>query len=121
MKIKFYSISDGQTIKYETDAIDYNEDMYLFLDKSLPNTTLYLEKLNNDSLLFKRYGDTQMEIVFSKHNKSMGTYKNSMGLDFEFEAYTNDLIIYKDKISIDYEFYFDNIHQGNFKIYILIK
>ncbi|MGM9971642.1 MAG: DUF1934 family protein [Anaeroplasmataceae bacterium] len=121
MKIKFYSITEGQTVKFNTETIQEIEGIYIFKDESLENTTLHIEKLNNNKLLFKRYGDTNMEVIYSKNEKTNGIYNNSMGLEFEFYVYTNDMYIMNEKIFVDYDLYLDNIFQGNFKIYVLIN
>lgn len=120
MKIKFISISDGQTVKFESQVLNYTDNSYEIIDKSLEDTNLCINILEN-KISFKRYGKTNMSISYILNEKSNGTYENDMGLFFNFDVFTKKLMISKEKIIIHYDFYIDNIFQGEFKIYILIN
>ena len=119
MIISFYSIdSNDNEIKFES-AATLIDNTYIFDDKSLENTIINLIVLN-DKIIFKRMGNVDMNLELEKNKKTQGNYKNSNGLDFDFECLCDDLAFDGKNISLGYSLMLDNNAISYHKILITI-
>ncbi len=120
MKAHFRSLDSDNKIDFVSDA-RYEDNKYIFKDKSLENTNLSIEIIENTKLRLKRFGQTNMEITFILGQKTKGTYNNDMGLFFDFEVFSHNLTIKEKNIYFKYDYYMDDIIQSTHKIWIIIK
>ncbi len=105
MKVHFYSKALDHELDFYSNAIKEN-DFIKFKDESLVNTEISLKK-ENESLVFKRTGDTFMDVIFKKGQKNIGKYKSTNGLEFDFEVDTKYLYFEDEKIEFAYYLYID--------------
>lgn len=120
MKVHFYSISETQKTSYKGD-FSFEDGCIVFVDQSTQNTMQSIKIINNQKILLKRTGSTNQKILFDSNKKTIGTYSDELGFDFEFIVDTKNIELTDDKIYIEYDLLIDNINQGTFKIYLLIK
>lgn len=118
MILTFHSVdSNDNKIIYKTEYKKEN-NVIIFKDKSMENTEIHLI-VDNDSIIFQRIGDNEMNLMLMYNQKTTGYYKNNMGLEFEFEAYTISLTITTKKISIEYTMFLEDNPISTHKIWIL--
>lgn len=119
MKITFHSInSENNKICFTSDGY-YENDVLVFEDKSISNTKIYLN-ISSSFIEFQRKGEIEMYLKIIKNQKTAGYYKNSIGLDFEFEVNTKEVIIKNNKILLEYSLILDNEEISTHKILILL-
>ena len=92
MKISFLSIDNEKNrIFFSSEAVKSNDEL-AFVDGTTPNTTIHLITIDNKLKLI-RDGSVKMEMIFIDKEKTKGTYRNEMGLEFEFDIFCHELII----------------------------
>lgn len=116
MNIHFYSKSDDYEIEFFTNANE-EEGFIVFKDESLDNSFIKMKILPQE-LLFDRFGDVSMKISFIEGLKTSGKYKNSMGLEFDFEAFTRKLKIESNIIELSYDLLIDGSHNNSCDIIV---
>ena len=104
MKIHFYSIQDGESIDFISDASFFN-NTYIFQDKTADNITAKCKLCSDNKIEFVREGFVSTFIVFELGKRTKAKYKDEMGLAFDFMVYTKRLEITEKKISIEYDYY----------------
>ena len=118
MILTFHSIdSNDNKIIFNTEYTK-KDNLVIFKDKSMENSVIELT-IENDSITLKRTGDNEMDLMLIYNQKTTGFYKNNMGLEFEFEAYTTSLNITSKKISIEYTMFLEDNPISTHKIWIL--
>ncbi len=119
-KIHFYSYQDGlDTISFET-KVDVSNDKYSFKDESYEDT--FIEFLfNENEIEFKRFGKINNLMTFRLNEYTKATYKNDMGLEFEYEVLTKEIFIKDDKIKITYDYFMDKEKISSVKIILILK
>ena len=119
MIISFYSIdSNDNETKFESEAT-LSENTYIFDDKSLDNTIINLIVLN-DKIIFKRMGNVDMKLELELNKKTKGNYKNSNGLEFDFECLCDELKTNKKNITLGYSLIIDGNAISYHKILVTI-
>lgn len=120
MIVTFHSLdNDNNKIYFKSEA-QIIDDYIVFDDKSIENTKIYL-KYNSSSVIFKRVGNTNMSIEYIQDKITTGTYKNELGLEFNFSVDTTSFSIEKDKIIIEYNMYIEKDYISSHKIWILLR
>lgn len=105
MNIHFYSKTDDFEIDFIAEANILN-GYIVFNDESLENTVIAMkEEMGN--LHFRRSGDVEMDVIFTKGKITSGLYSNSMGLEFEFGAKTKKLNITENLVELSYDLLID--------------
>lgn len=118
MILTFHSIdNDDNKIIYKTEYIK-KDNLITFDDKSMENTQIHLT-IESDSIHFQRVGDNEMDLMLIYNQKTTGFYKNSIGLEFEFEVFTSGLTINSKRISIKYTMFLEGNPMSTHKIWIL--
>lgn len=119
MIVSFVSIDkDNDRVSFEAEA-HYEENTLVFPDLSMPNTMLYVTKVD-DELVIIRDGEVKMDAYYIKNNYSTGIYEGN-GLKFEFRIYTQELVVTKHKIVLEYVMSVENDIVGSNKITINIR
>lgn len=118
MQVTFHSIDNENNKIFFKSLASKNDNIISFEDKSTMNTTIFLE-IKDLSIIFIRKGSINMNIELILNNRTPAKYKNEMGLEFDFEVFTNKLIIEKNKITIEYIMFLDNEEISSHKIWIL--
>ncbi len=119
MKVHFYSIARDSKVDYITEA-EAVENVYLFKDESLENTFNKLI-VYSDYISLIRNGQTEGEFHFKLGKRTKASYKNQLGLMFDFLVYTKRLEVTPKKIIIEYDFFIDGEYQDTIKIYLILK
>lgn len=118
MELTFHSVdSEGNKAIYRT-SYTCNGSTYTFSDKTQPNTTIALG-IYKDTVEFKRSGDVQMEMSFSLHQMTKGKYENALGLRFDLQVKTKELLQEKNKLFIEYDLYVMGDMVSSHKIWVL--
>lgn len=113
------SDKEGNVTKFDAKC-DYVDGVYIFPDLAAENTTIYIS-IDASTVTIIRKGDTDMELFLAYGEKTSGYYKNSMGLEFDFVSYTNDLSINSDRIYASYSLFVENDLVNMQKIWILFN
>lgn len=119
MKIHFYSKTNDFELEYFADAKKI-DGAYIFKDESLENTQISMKPIGN-TLLFERFGDVSMKVLYENGKNCSGAYANKMGLDFDFVAKTDLLDIKDNEINLQYDLFIDGEKQNTCRIRILIQ
>ncbi len=118
MQVTFSSIDDQlNKVRFETDVV-IKDNTYYFKDKSTENTDIELTIYQNE-VHFKRIGQTQMKLILIENRRTIGHYKNEMGLDFSFYIDCKQLTISKEQIKIQYEMILDKQIKSLHKILLI--
>ena len=119
MIISFYSVdSNDNETKFEVEAT-LSENTYIFDDKSLEDTIINLIVLN-DKIIFKRMGNVDMKLELELNKKTNGNYKNSNGLEFDFECFCDESKFDGKNLSLGYSLIVDGNAISYHKILITI-
>lgn len=103
MKLKFQSSNnDADLVEFETQYISENNKI-IFDDLSIENTKIIIDILDEFNVNFKRVGNINMDILFSLNNDKIASYSNNLGVSFDFNVFTNKLVIKNDQIIVEYE------------------
>ena len=103
MKLKFQSSNnDADLVEFEAQYISENNKI-IFDDLSIENTKIIIDILDEFNVNFKRVGNINMEILFSLNNDKIASYSNNLGVSFDFNVFTNKLVIKNDQIIVEYE------------------
>ena len=98
MNLTFHSIdSDNNKVTYTTEY-EYKNDEYIFIDKSVEDTKIYLKISDDLKITIKRIGNINMEIVLDQYNNTIGNYKSKEGLVFELLISNTKIEINKNKL-----------------------
>lgn len=120
MKVVFHSVdSDGNKIVFNAPC-EVSGNTYKFLDKTVENTYIILTINDDQSINFNREGKVNMSMKFSLKEKTIGFYKNDMGLEFKLDLFTTYLDIKGNKLTLEYEMSLDD-YKSTHKIYILFS
>ncbi len=118
MQVLFSSMDDQlNKIRFETDVV-VKDNTYYFKDKSTEHTEIELT-IHQNEVHLNRVGQTQMKLIFIENRKTMGYYKNEMGLDFSFYIDCKQLTISKEQIKIQYEMILDKQIKSLHKILLI--
>ncbi len=120
MKIKFISICEDATIEY-TSNLEMKNNTLIFKDQSIENTTVLIEVINENELFLERFGDTNMIFHALLGELTSGEYANKMGLSFQFQIFTKEILFQKGKISFKYDYFIEKEFQNTYEICLLIK
>ena len=120
MNIHFYSFSDGEKVDFISEY-KYENDKYVFDDKTDIGTFISFEILDNYKVNFNRFGKTITNITFDLNKITKASYDNNNGLAFDFNVKTKRLDIEENKIVVEYDLIIDGAVQSTIKIYLLIK
>lgn len=120
MKVSFLSMDNNENKVNFTTEVEKKDNIFIFNDLSTTNTTIEIEILNKNVRL-TRTGDTTMYILFDLNYITSGSYKNSLGLAFEFDIKTTRLDILSNKIRIDYDMIIDKETLSSHKISLLFN
>ena len=101
MNLTFYSKDSNDNKVLFTASYIKDDNEIIFNDESTKNTTIYLT-INNDSIIFKRKGNINMDITIKNDLISKCHYENEMGLSFDFLVKTNYLVINEKRIEMEY-------------------
>lgn len=103
MKLKFQSSNnDTDLVEFEAQYISENNKI-IFDDLSIENTKIIIDILDEFNVNFKRVGNINMDILFSLNNDKIASYSNNLGVSFDFNVFTNKLVIKNDQIIVEYE------------------
>lgn len=103
MKLKFQSSNnDADLVEFEAQYISENNKI-IFDDLSIENTKIIIDILDEFNVNFKRVGNINMDILFSLNNDKIASYSNNLGVSFDFNVFTNRLVIKNDQIIVEYE------------------
>lgn len=103
MKLKFQSSNnDADLVEFEAQYISENNKI-IFDDLSIENTKIIIDILDEFNVNFKRVGNINMDILFSLNNDKIASYSNNLGVSFDFNVFTNELVIKNDQIIVEYE------------------
>lgn len=103
MKLKFQSSNnDADLVEFEAQYISENNKI-IFDDLSIENTKIIIDILDEFNVNFKRVGNINMDILFSLNNDKIASYSNNLGVSFDFNVFTNKLVIKNDQIIVEYE------------------
>ena len=103
MNLTFYSIdSNEDKVIYTVPYKELSSTSLEFEDKTIENTIIRLDINNTSSILFKRIGNVDMEMNLILNKKTIGYYKNHLGLEFEFSVLTNKIEFIDNKLIIEY-------------------
>ena len=120
MNLTFHSVdSDNNKVTYTTEY-EYKNDEYIFLDKSVEDTKIYLKIADDLKITIKRIGNINMEIVLDQYNITIGNYKSKEGLVFELLISNTKIEINKNKLYLEYDSTIYDI-KTNHKIWILFN
>lgn len=118
MQVLFSSIDDQlNRVRFETDVV-VKDHTYYFKDKSTEQTEIELTVYQNE-VHFNRTGQIQMKLILIENKKTLGYYKNNMGLEFSFYVDCKQLIISKEQIKIQYEMILDKQTKTLHKILLI--
>ena len=118
--VTFHSVdSDGNKVIF-SENFTRKDNRIIFNDKTRPNTQIELTINDDMSVLFERRGNINMCLPLSLGEKTIGHYKNSMGLEFEMVLITTKLIVNSNKITIEYDLVVEDVKQHH-KLWILIN
>ena len=119
MEVVFHSLDDkGEKVLFRSDYKVENNRI-IFADRSTEGTTI--EITPGIPMRFTRSGSVNMEILFSPHEKTKAFYASKeVGFDFEFEVYTDRLIVESNRISIEYTMFLYGDRLSSHKIWILL-
>lgn len=103
MKLKFQSSNnDADLVEFEAQYISENNKI-IFDDLSIENTKIIIDILDEFNVNFKRVGNINMDILFSLNNDKIASYSNNLGVSFDFNVFTNKLVVKNDQIIVEYE------------------
>lgn len=120
MNLTFHSVdSDNNKVIYNTEY-EYINDEYVFIDKSVKDTKLYIKITDDLNVRIKRLGNINMEIVLDQNNNTVGNYKSEEGLVFELLISNAKIEINKNKLYLEYDSTIYDI-KTNHKIWILFN
>lgn len=106
MIVSFLSFDqENHKIAFQSD-VEYNNNQYCFVDKSMEETILTLSRQEN-GLFLERSGSCTMKMQFILNETTKGYYRNKEGLEFDFTIQTTNLIIEKNKIRLTYHMFLD--------------
>jgi len=119
MKLTFYSVDKfNEKVIFNVDYENPTTSSFEFIDKSIKNTKILLNIIDNESVKFTRIGDINMDLLLILGKETNAYYKNNIGLEFEFTVYTKYISISNNKIEIEYDInVMDN--KNTFKITIM--
>ena len=110
---------EGNINSFETKC-EYKNGLFIFNDLATENTIIYVT-ITDKSVTITRKGNTNMELLLSLDEKTLGNYKNSLGLEFEFIVKTNELVINNNQIYADYSLFVENDLVNQQKMWLLFK
>lgn len=120
MKVAFLSLDEEKNkIYFETECFKKENRIY-FTDKSTPNTQIEIE-LQEDAILFKRTGETSMEMILKEEERTAGYFRNDTGLAFEFQVECHKMLKTDKRIVLYYDLILDNIETHSHKISLLFN
>lgn len=119
MKLTFYSVDKfNEKVIFNVDYEKPTTSSFEFIDKSIKNTKILLNIIDNEFIKFTRIGDINMDLLLILGKETNAYYKNNIGLEFEFTVYTKYISISNNKIEIEYDInVMDN--KNTFKITIM--
>lgn len=118
MELLFHSLDSNENKVFFRSNYERNGNTYVFPDKTDKGTSIILT-IKNSEILFERKGNTNMQLLLSKDNMTLGHYENNLGLKFEFYVKTNNLKIEPQKIEMEYSLYVDDDMLSTHKIWVL--
>ncbi len=90
---------------YESN-ISFENNKIKFLDKSVNNTYIYIEVLDNNSIHLTRVGEITMDVTYKSNTASITTYvDNQSGFKMELETICDMVLIDDNKIIVNYSNY----------------
>ncbi len=119
MEVVFHSLDDkGEKVFFRSKCEVINNKI-IFDDKSTENTKITITP--GQPMRFTRAGNVNMEIMFSLNERTRCYYNSKdVGFDFEFEVYTDRLIVESNRISIEYTMFLYGDKLSSHKIWILL-
>ncbi|MBD5390831.1 DUF1934 domain-containing protein [bacterium] len=106
MIVSFLSFNENIKTAFQAEA-DQRKNTISFEDKSCPNTEIRISWFET-SILLERFGQVEMNMLFSLEQPTKGFYKNQEGVEFEYTIHTDSLFISKNRIKVSYTLYLEN-------------
>ncbi len=119
MKISFLSMDQEQNKTYFVSDAVVNQNTYIFADNSTEDVFIHLT-IEKEDVYINRQGEIKMSMHFREGMILPASYKNSLGLEFEFEILCTKLTILDKKILIWYDMLIKDCATSSFKIAINI-
>lgn len=120
MDITFISKSTDGVIEF-TSELEIKDGVLVFEDKSIENTIVVVEVINDKMILLERFGDTNMSFNMILDKKVPAKYNNKMGLVLDISIFTKEINIKKEQIYMKYDYFIEEEYQNTYEIYLLIK
>lgn len=120
MILTFHSLDSDSNKVFFKSEYEIIDGKYIFDDKSVKNTRIIMKINDDNTIIFKRIGDINMEMLLDVNNNTLCKYKNEMGLEFELIISTNSVKITGKKVEIDYDSKIYDVI-SNHKIWILFN
>ncbi|MDE5715274.1 MAG: DUF1934 domain-containing protein [Anaeroplasmataceae bacterium] len=115
MKISFLSLDQEQNKTYFVSEAVKENNTYIFLDNSTENVIIYLT-IEDESIYIRRTGEIEMFMHFKEGTTQKSSYKNKLGLEFEFQTQCTKLTVSDKKILIWYDMLMNDGFTSSFKL-----
>lgn len=120
MQVTFTSVDDQMNRVQFSTPVEQLTNGYQFKDESMDQTMLTV-LIEEDCIHFIRTGQVDMTIVFDRMTTTIGSYKNTEGLEFQFLIHCKRLLISSKQIIIHYDMILDEKTKSKHKISLHFK
>ena len=118
--IHFYSYQEGlDNIHFESN-LDIYDDMWIFDDKTYEDTKIRV-LFKGNGIEFIREGKVNNQMLFKLNEYTKASYSSDIGLVFDYEILTKEIMIKDNKIKIVYDYFMDKEKISSVKIILIMK